>query len=71
MIRSMTNYYDDHELGFSFGTVRIYINGILAHEEMDQLKAVDHDFWLVSTIRWNRDNTATIIPVNRITNGFP
>ena len=64
-------YYDDHGWGPSFATVRIYIHGIVAHEGVGQPMQSDQDFWFAATIRWNMGGTATITPVNRMTNGFP
>lgn len=54
------HYWDDHGLGTSFATVRIYVYGVLRYEQSDVALDVN-DLWEVTCFGWPVSDITTLI----------
>lgn len=66
--RTGVYYYDDHQLGASYATMRIYIRGQLAFEAENHYMPGLDTFWDVGAIDWP---SGSITILDRMHNGFP
>jgi hypothetical protein len=62
------HYYDDRDLGESYATVRIYINGLLRFEKSNRYLEREDTFWYVADID---GATLDVTNVDTIRIGFP
>ena len=62
LYRVGVHYYHDNEMGASFATTRVFLDGILALE-LAEKRMYHNNFWEVATIDWNLH---TVIPIDRL-----
>ena len=67
------HYWDDHEYGPSYATVRVYIYGNMVLEASD-VKLVSLDLWEVATISWPSGKVSPVVTPegeHRVTPNYP